>query len=190
MGNARARSSAIHRELLEDIEYLAGQSEDEVDEVPWQATSLREIEWLEKQRKIEKILADFRANIPSVAEDVPYQIRAIFRCVHQHLFDVQMNVNWVRHRCGWRNKNISSRFRRISGVGLRDYIELGRIEAAKRLLLHHDLEIYLIATAVGYEHQETFSRAFQRQVGKLPSDWREQYSEVEEYPEFRSGGRV
>ena len=56
------------------------------------------------------------------------------------------------------------------GRGIREYIETLRLYAASRLLRDRRFEIYLIAMAVGYEHQETFCRAFRRHFGYPPSD--------------------
>lgn len=139
----------------------------------WQATSRREVELIEKQNRIEEILTAFRKEIRAPSQELPWEMREILGCVHRHLFDPDLNVADVRRRCRLRNNNVSTRFRCAVGLGLRDYIEAGRMEAAKRLLRHQDLEIYLIAMAVGYEHQETFCRAFQRQAGCTPSEWRE-----------------
>lgn len=139
----------------------------------WQATSNRDIELIEKQSRIENALTDFRGEIPPPSQDLPWEMRKILGCVHRDLFEQNLNVAVVRQRCRLRNNNISTRFRCAVGMGLRDYIEAGRMEAAKWLLRHKDLEIYLIAMAVGYEHQETFCRAFQRQAGCTPSEWRE-----------------
>lgn len=139
----------------------------------WQATSRRDVELIEKQERIDGVLAGFHEEIPPPPETLPWKMREILVCVHRHLFDPDFNVAAVRRRCRLRNNNVSTRFRCAVGMGLRDYIEAGRVEAAKRLLRHRDLEIYLISMAVGYEHQETFCRAFQRQVGCVPSEWRE-----------------
>ncbi len=139
----------------------------------WQATSRREIELIEKQSRIEGMLTEFRGDIPKPPPHLPWEMQQILGCVHRYLFDSDLNVTTVRRRCRLRNNNVTTRFRCAVGQGLRDYIEAGRVEAAKRLLCHPDVEIYLIAMAVGYEHQETFCRAFQRQTGRAPSEWRE-----------------
>lgn len=138
----------------------------------WQATSPRGFDLLDKQKLIGEVLASFRAEIRPPHGDLSWEIRAMLRYVHEHLFSTSLNATAVRTGCRLRNNNVSTRFRCAVGVGLRDYIEAGRMAAAKRLLRHGDLEIYLIAMSVGYEHQETFCRAFRRQVGCTPSEWR------------------
>ena len=138
----------------------------------WQATSSRGFDLLDKQELIGEVLSSFRAEIVPPRRELSWEVRAMLRYVHEHLFSPSLNVRAVRVSCRLRNNNVSTRFRCAVGVGLRDYIEAGRMAAAKRLLRHSDLEIYLIAMSVGYEHQETFCRAFRRQAGCTPSEWR------------------
>ena len=139
----------------------------------WQAQSRRDVELLEKQDRIEQELEDFLREVSEAPSDsIAWEIREVLEHVHANLFDPRLNVGSVRRECRLRNNNISSRFRCSVGLGPREYIEAARIEAARRLLRHRDLEIYLIAMAVGYDHQETFCRAFQRQMGCPPSEWR------------------
>lgn len=105
---------------------------------------------------------------------LPRKVRCIMREIDEHLFDSDLNVQRVRQRCGFHNHNVSSRFKQHVGVGIRDYIEGRRIEEAKRLLQESDEEIYFIASRVGYEYVETFSRAFLRVVGCTPGEYRVQ----------------
>ena len=96
------------------------------------------------------------------------------REIDEHLFESDLNVQRVRQRCGFHNHNVSSRFKQHIGVGIREYIELQRIEEAKRRLRESEEEIYLVASGVGYEYVETFSRAFLRVVGCTPGEYRAQ----------------
>jgi transcriptional regulator GlxA family with amidase domain len=100
---------------------------------------------------------------------LPREIAVLLNFIHSHLFDSTLNVNSARSSCRIRNNNISARFRITLGVGIREYIEALRLEGALRLLRDRRFEVYLIAMAVGYDHQETFCRAFQRYFGYPPS---------------------
>lgn len=115
--------------------------------------------------ELERIQMIDRPEIPCLSREVA----AVLEFIHAHLFDSTLNVNRVKQCCRIRNNNISTRFRTTIGLGIREYIEALRLEAALRLLQCHRFEIYLIGMAVGYEHQETFCRAFQRHFGFLPS---------------------
>lgn len=158
--------------------------------MPWQAQSRRGIELRDKQEHIRSILATFRTEVPCPPGNLTPVVRAILSFIHEHLFHPDLNVSAVRRSCNLRDNNISSRFRCAVGMDLREYIELGRLEAAKRLLRCPQFEIYLIAMSVGYEHQETFGRAFQRHCGCNPSEWRMRlYGKAGEPKELETANR-
>jgi AraC-like DNA-binding protein len=137
-----------------------------------EAQSRRGLELADKQDRIGEELKCFREKIPPPPQEFPWEARVVLSYIHEHLFDPSLNVAAVRRDCRLRNNNISTRFRCLVGIGLKEYIEARRLQAAHRLLCHADLEVYLIAMSVGYDHQETFFRAFQRRTGCTPSEWR------------------
>ena len=130
-----------------------------------------------KKEKIRRELEVWRPRMPP-GEDAGFAPRDadILDDIHSHLFDPDLNVAAVRRRCDLRDNNASTRFRETVGLGIRDYIEKARIEAASHLLGSTEAEVYLVAEAVGYEHPETFCRAFQRQLGMTPSEYRSSLS--------------
>src|SRR3954454_5208588 len=135
---------------------------------PWR----RDADLVAKQERIDGQLDRFRSEVHPDLAPLPREIAEILRFVHNHLFDSALNVAAARRSCGLRNNNVSTAFRIAVGLGLREYIETLRLQAAERLLCGADLEVYLVAMAVGYDHQETFCRAFQRQFGNTPSEHR------------------
>ncbi|MEL7114061.1 MAG: AraC family transcriptional regulator [Pseudomonadota bacterium] len=64
------------------------------------------------------------------------------------------------------------RFTELVGVGPRRYILRNRMQTASRLLRETDLTLAEVAHRVGYDAPEAFSRAFKRENGRAPSDWR------------------
>jgi len=122
----------------------------------------------EKQDQMRRELDFLLQEFPGVAR-LPRDIAAILEFIHAHVFESSLNVNTVKQGCRIKNNNISTRFRIVLGLGIREYIEALRLNAASRLLQGQRFEIYLVAMAVGYEHQETFCRAFRRHFGRPPS---------------------
>lgn len=122
----------------------------------------------EKQDEMRRELNLLLAKLPEVA-CLPRDVATVLEFIHSHAFEPSLNVNTVKQRCKIKNNNISTRFRVVLGLGIREYIEALRLCAASRLLQSQRFEVYLIAMAVGYEHQETFCRAFRRQFGHPPS---------------------
>lgn len=126
----------------------------------------------DKYDRIERALQDFLDGSRPRPGELPREVEEIVCYIHDHLFDSSLNVNLVKLRCRLRNNNVSTRFRKVVGLGIREYIEQLRLEAAGSLLSERDLEVYLVAMAVGYQHQETFCRAFQRHFGYTASERR------------------
>lgn len=125
--------------------------------------------WTEKHDHMRRELTFFLQEL-SPAASVPRDIAAVLQFIHTHIFESSLNVNTVKHGCRIKNNNISTRFRIVLGLGIREYIETLRLSAASHLLQGQRFEVYLIAMAVGYEYQETFCRAFRRHFGCPPSD--------------------
>lgn len=101
------------------------------------------------------------------------EIREILEHVHAHLFEPELNAKRVLRDCRLRSHNVSCRFRWEVGEGLRHYIESLRMKAAAWVLREHDTVIFDLSMALGYQHEETFYRAFQRRFGCTPSELRD-----------------
>ncbi|MGZ2259430.1 AraC family transcriptional regulator [Roseobacter sp. A03A-229] len=65
-----------------------------------------------------------------------------------------------------------NRFTEIMGMGPRRYILMQRMQQALLLLQDQQMTIAEIATRVGYDAPEAFSRAFKRVHGLAPAQWR------------------
>lgn len=59
-----------------------------------------------------------------------------------------------------------------SGTHLKQVVDDVRLEESRRLLSSTDISVTEIAFALGYEHVPSFSRAFKRYAGLLPSEFR------------------
>lgn len=66
-------------------------------------------------------------------------------------------------------------FKQAYGISPYEYLNLQRIDAAKLLLKTSPLNIQEIATQVGFEDQNYFSKYFKKKVGKSPSQYRSAY---------------
>jgi AraC-like DNA-binding protein len=131
---------------------------------------------VEKEHLCQRELDELRDLIDLDLSAYPADVEAALRFIHAHLFEESLNASRVQRQEGLRSHNLPARFKRYLGLGLRDYIEDRRIMAAMRLLWHEEVEIYLVAAAVGYAHHETFTRAFKRRVGCTPSQFRAHFT--------------
>ncbi len=123
--------------------------------------------------ELAQVVEDLRAS--QSTDKLPEGIARALDYIHGHLFSESLDAKEVREGCGLHNNNIASRFKRHIGLGMRGYIEQGRMEAAKRLLHNPDLGILQIAWAVGYAYPESFARAFKRYTGSSATHFRDRY---------------
>ena len=69
---------------------------------------------------------------------------------------------------------LSHIFRDSTGVPVMRYLLLCRLEAAKRYLLQTTLPINEIAEKCGFRDYSNFSRAFRKETGNTPSQYRQE----------------
>ena len=68
--------------------------------------------------------------------------------------------------------HIKNIFKKHTGITIFEYLFEKRMNAAKDLLDNTDLKVYEIAEKLGYKSKAFFSRAFQKQIGITPSQYR------------------
>lgn len=70
----------------------------------------------------------------------------------------------------------SKLFKEETGENFIEYLTNIRIEKAKKLLVHSDMNIKNICIDTGYSDPNYFSRIFKKQVGVTPTEYRESYN--------------
>lgn len=79
---------------------------------------------------------------------------------------------------------LSSLFHRETGMTIRQFVDLSRVEASKPLLSDPRQSIKQVAHALGFANQHHFSRLFRRVTGMSPSKFREATRDVGESDTF------
>jgi two-component system response regulator YesN len=133
---------------------------------------MRQFHVAENQLWIESVLCSFLRDNPPPHQDLPREIQEVLTHIHQHLFDLQLNVRSLKSCCRIRDNNIASRFRYLVGTTIKQYVETLRMEAASHLLRRKEIGIFDIAVSVGYYNLQTFYRAFERRYGCTPAKYR------------------
>jgi AraC-like DNA-binding protein len=67
---------------------------------------------------------------------------------------------------------LDGRFRDVLGLSPMRYVNEWRMRVAQDLLVTTEVKVAAIATRVGYDSEEAFSRAFKRAHGQSPVRWR------------------
>lgn len=78
-------------------------------------------------------------------------------------------------RYGYNASYLSSLFKKEMGVSFIEYVIQYRINKAKELLVSSNQPIGLIAYQVGYNEYYHFAKAFKKNVGVSPTEYRERY---------------
>lgn len=76
---------------------------------------------------------------------------------------------------GMSPRRLTTLFRDTTGLTVRAWVEMKRMEQARRLLVETDQPLKMIAYDLGFANQGVFSTAFRRVAGLAPSAYRERY---------------
>ncbi len=83
-----------------------------------------------------------------------------------------INSEDICRECGCSRSYMSSQFNKYTGMSIREYINMLRIEDAKRLLDHTKLTVTEIAFSVGYTDSNYFTVLFKKITGMSPLTYR------------------
>ena len=111
-----------------------------------------------------------RARILRDRARAPRVLKKVFTVVGRRLFHPSLNATAAWKAAGVKDRALGTVFRAATDVSLRWYIEARRIEAADVVIGTTDLSLFSISEKVGFIHYPTFSEAYKRQKGKLPSE--------------------
>jgi AraC-like DNA-binding protein len=84
----------------------------------------------------------------------------------------QWTMDSLARRAGLSRSPLEARFNRLLGQPAMRYLTRWRLQLAAGLLAGGTKPVVTIAREVGYSSEEAFSRAFKRETGSSPSEWR------------------
>jgi AraC-like DNA-binding protein len=87
------------------------------------------------------------------------------------------SVESLAREVGLSRSAFIDRFSTLVGMPPIRYLTMWRLQTAKLNLFETNMAIGQLASSVGYESEEAFSRAFKREFGLSPARWREQQAQ-------------
>ncbi len=111
-----------------------------------------------------------RARIRRDRARAPKVLKKLFTVVAARLFHPSLNATEAWRAAGVRDRALGTEFKAFAGTSLKGYIEAARIEVAAVLMAITDLDLFSISERIGYTYHPTFTEAYKRQKGKLPSE--------------------
>ena len=113
-------------------------------------------------------LARRQAKLHSISSTM---VRQAVRYVQEH-FSEQFSVEELGRRLNVSASYLSQCFREETGISLKRYLIMYRMQQAKHHLLSTDEPVCMIATAVGYNDYRQFSKMFKTLTGVSPTECR------------------
>lgn len=101
-------------------------------------------------------------NIPSVY--------AVVRYIDEHIQSIG-DIRSLASDLGFSYAYLSHMFSCKTGIKLQDYVCRRKMEYARTLLSSGRFSVAEVAAKCGYQNVSAFSRAFQREIGKRPSEF-------------------
>ena len=111
-----------------------------------------------------------QASEPATADE---QLQAIQRYIYDH-YRQPLSLSQVAQHFHFSYNYLSSLFSTSFQMTFTEYVNQVRLEEAKRLLLHSDLNLSEIADACGYTDLSYFSKLFKKHSGSSPSKYRKE----------------
>jgi transcriptional regulator GlxA family with amidase domain len=87
----------------------------------------------------------------------------------------KLSVRELAQRAGMTERSFARVFRSQTGVTPAHFVEATRVDTARRLLEETDLPLQRVASVSGFGSTEALRRAFLRQIGVRPTDYRSRF---------------
>lgn len=91
--------------------------------------------------------------------------------IEQHVEDI-LSVSLLAKRFGYAEYYFTQKFKKETGINLRDYIQQTKIERAKFLLRNSNLSIQQISDSLHFSSRNYFYTVFRKIVGVPPAEYR------------------
>ena len=117
--------------------------------------------------------SQFSAHLAAqIASEGP--IQAVQHWILDHL-SLDLTLTALAERAAMSVRNFTRVFQAETGATPADFVEMARVDAARRLLEDTDTPLKRVASWCGFASPDTMRRAFIRRIGAGPSDYRERF---------------
>ncbi|EHQ9014873.1 helix-turn-helix transcriptional regulator [Escherichia coli] len=102
-------------------------------------------------------------------------INAVSQYIEQHLEEHPVTIDELVTYTGYSRGHLQRLFRNITGISLGKYITLRRIFRAAIYLKKTDITLTNISERLCYDSQQSFTRAFKKNTGYTPQQYRDSH---------------
>ncbi|CAB3800525.1 HTH-type transcriptional regulator CdhR [Paraburkholderia ultramafica] len=118
--------------------------------------------------------SQFSVHLNSQMTDHP-TIRSVQEWILTTLYS-EFTIADLARRAAMSERNFARVFAKETGHGPAEFIEIARVELARRLLEEQNLPIKTVAARSGFRSDDLMRRAFQRRCGVAPREYRERFA--------------
>jgi transcriptional regulator GlxA family with amidase domain len=102
------------------------------------------------------------------------RIQAVQHWILDHL-PLELTVKTLASRAAMSVRNFTRVFQEETGITPADFVEMARVDSARRSLEDTDKPLQRVASSCGFVNPDTMRRAFLRRIGTGPSEYRERF---------------
>jgi transcriptional regulator GlxA family with amidase domain len=102
------------------------------------------------------------------------KIRSLQHWILDHL-SLDLTLDSLANRVAMSVRNFTRVFQGETGTTPADFVEMARVDAARRLLEESETPLQRVASRCGFASPDTMRRTFLRRIGTGPSDYRERF---------------
>jgi transcriptional regulator GlxA family with amidase domain len=102
------------------------------------------------------------------------KIRSLQHWILDHL-SLDLSLEILAGRAATSMRNFTRVFQGETGTTPADFVDMARVDAARRVLEESETPLQRVASLCGFTSSDTMRRAFQRGIGTGPSDYRERF---------------
>jgi transcriptional regulator GlxA family with amidase domain len=102
------------------------------------------------------------------------RIQTVQHWALEHL-SLDLSVKTLASRAAMSVRNFTRVFQQETGITPADFVEMARVDSARRLLEDTDKPLQRVAASCGFANPDTMRRAFVRRIGTGPSEYRERF---------------
>jgi len=126
----------------------------------------------ELQRRICSLLGDFEIYLKKRNAMEPDEHQKVLAYIQEHYQRADLSISSVADNFGMNAPYLSRQFKQKMGIGPLEYLQLLRIEKAKKLLLNTDKSLKEIMDKVGFVNEVSLIRVFKKYEGTTPGIYR------------------
>ena len=87
-------------------------------------------------------------------------------------YSQDLSLDDIAHRVASSRRQLQRSFAEIGHTTFREHLTAVRMDRAAEMLTHRDVTVREVANRVGYRQPAQFAKAFRRQLGVAPSEYR------------------